>query len=212
MGRNDLHRQGVALRRGRERALACAAAALFLAFPFAGCSVDQHHALLSIFFDGVPDPGAKGEKGEVSSQYFDDSGGLRVSKVDMVMHEPFKLSQCTRCHPKERSLALEMETEKNLCFNCHEHDAIKERIGGFPFVHGPVAVHGCIACHDPHESLNERLLSEKVPKLCYLCHDRKPVLSNPVHRDLDEEKCLGCHDPHGGKDRYFLEDNPRKKA
>lgn len=171
----------------------------------AGCSMERRYAVLSFFFDGVPAPGAGDEKGrKVSSQYFPEPSTFYVTKLNMTLHAPFQKGECTRCHPKERSLYLELNTSKGLCYSCHEHGPFKAKLAGYAFVHGPVAVESCAACHDPHESVNSRLLVEKDPKLCYECHDKKSILSSAAHGKLSDENCLPCHDPHGGMNRFFL--------
>lgn len=183
--------------------------ALLLAMAFgslAGCAPERSYKVLSFFFDGVPEPGAERKpKRKVSSQYFTDTGELHVTKLDSYFHKPFIENKCNSCHPKEQSQYMAEETFKKLCGStCHEHEPFNRRLAGHKFLHGPVAVKDCLACHDAHESIQPHLILEAVPKLCYLCHDRDSVASDPAHRELKDDKCLGCHDPHGGGDRYFL--------
>jgi DmsE family decaheme c-type cytochrome len=57
------------------------------------------------------------------------------------------------------------------CYSCHT-----ERRGPFLWEHPPV-FENCALCHDPHGSVNDRLLKVSDPRVCNSCH---MVGSHPV--------------------------------
>lgn len=77
---------------------------------------------------------------------------------------------CSQCHDPhgidimKPSGGLAMARQDQSCAQCHrnqtrpfvfEHDAMRE---------------GCITCHSPHGSINEKMLVESDPNLCLRCH------------------------------------------
>ncbi len=92
--------------------------------------------------------------------------------------------------------------ESNKCFNCH-----KEQKGPFVFVHD-VMRDGCGACHDPHGSINDKLLIAGQTTTCMNCHwevkfnTAQGNLGNFPHGFMAGigagEECIDCHTaPHG---------------
>lgn len=193
--------------KGRRSArVAWLLAAALLAALFIGCTAQRRHAVLSFFFDGVPplEP-AGGELIETSGQ----GDGTVTTAVPalrpLIRHKPVDDERCEDCHPNDRGLALVTNFDRRGgCYQCHEHEALKQEIDALRYVHGPVALQNCLACHDAHESEYEGLLVLPDPGLCYSCHFRARVLASPPHQNLDDDKCLPCHAPHGGDSRYFL--------
>lgn len=86
-------------------------------------------------------------------------------------------------------------TSEQDCLDCHDNivKALHER-----YVHYPVEMKQCDACHNPDTSLNEQ-----VPELCTVCHrdvrEEKGAVLHPVADD-----CTSCHDPHGSKNSALL--------
>jgi predicted CXXCH cytochrome family protein len=75
------------------------------------------------------------------------------------------------------------------------------------YVHGPAAVGGCIACHSPHNSDNEKQLRAKGAELCFMCHIEKADAINKaafVHGPV-AVSCTGCHNPHSAPKEFFLQ-------
>ncbi|MCP3902443.1 MAG: hypothetical protein GY715_02310 [Planctomycetes bacterium] len=165
-----------------------------LAALWLGCSVEKHYELLSFFFDGVPDPNAP------EGLAPDSSGRPRRPSVT---HPPFKEGACTTCHVGAGTFGLTFSgyssVDADVCFECHE-GVLDEH----PLLHGPVAIGGCILCHEPHVSRYEHLLTAPTPRLCIDCHgtSMRSEAGGP-HEDLERD-CLDCHDAHGGRTRYFL--------
>lgn len=88
------------------------------------------------------------------------------------------------------------------CFNCH-----KDQKGPFVFVHD-VMRDGCGACHNPHGSINDKLLIAGQTTTCMNCHWE--VKFNTAQGNLGSfphgfmagigagEECIDCHTaPHG---------------
>lgn len=78
--------------------------------------------------------------------------------------------RCVDCHnphgeflPKDQRLAGANEPG---CLRCHG-----DKRGPFVFEHAPVRLEGCSACHEPHGSVNPRMLTRaEVRLLCLQCH------------------------------------------
>jgi predicted CXXCH cytochrome family protein len=76
---------------------------------------------------------------------------------------------CTDCHDPHRGDAVigghtSLLSQNDTCFQCHsaqqgphvfEHEALRE---------------GCTTCHQPHGSVNPRLLTQRNATLCLQCH------------------------------------------
>ncbi len=190
---------------------------LVSALVLAGCSPTARHQLLTFFLDGVPPPGGDtaSAEAEVSPQFITDDARRVVARPRMILHEPYRSSPCTTCHPRDRSFFLGEDFDRRgQCFSCHEHVAFRDELAGARLLHGPVALGECLVCHDPHESLHRGLLVAADPDLCLDCHQREAVLASGTHRGLDAAAptCLPCHDPHGGNQPFFIRERAPQSA
>ncbi|MHC4448399.1 MAG: cytochrome c3 family protein, partial [Planctomycetota bacterium] len=171
-----------------------AAAALW-----AGCSVEKHYALLSFFFDGVPDPSAADARTAAGG-----GGGGSVSAAAVSAHSAYAKRRCADCHGGDARFGLFASgftrLDATVCMGCHG-DVLEEH----PRIHGPVASGECLWCHKPHESRQPHLLTRAPPDLCLGCHgfEVEAAPRTPSHEDLGAD-CLRCHHGHGGEERYFL--------
>ncbi len=77
---------------------------------------------------------------------------------------------CVDCHDVHKgdsvrgggaSLAASTET----CIRCHTQQA-----GPFVYQHGAIREEGCVACHSPHGSVNDKMLVARDANLCLRCH------------------------------------------
>jgi DmsE family decaheme c-type cytochrome len=93
------------------------------------------------------------------------------------------------------------------CFTCHP-----EQSGPYRFEHQATSSfvtegHGCIGCHQPHGSPNDRLLNQPTDRLCFQCHGYPPghrVAHDGIAEGLD---CMECHSAvHGSHDNPALLD------
>ncbi|MCK5125518.1 MAG: cytochrome c3 family protein [candidate division Zixibacteria bacterium] len=104
---------------------------------------------------------------------------------------------CLSCHSmtKRKDMSTGFEFER-VCQDCHPQQA-----GPFPFEHEAanayaVEGNGCLSCHDPHGSENDKLLKQSGEELCSSCHMTPPghlnlpALHGPI-RDI--ENCVACH-------------------
>ncbi len=120
-----------------------------------------------------------------------------------VVHQPFR-GQCQLCHDPhggDNRYFVMGGLGAEGCARCHSD--IRQ---GLDFVHGPVALGECLACHTPHQSAHKGLLSESRGELCRSCHvDVAASLEGAVsiHEPVRDD-CGGCHSPHGGANEFFL--------
>lgn len=166
----------------------------------AGCSVARHHRVLSLFFDGVPDPQAA-----VASDTPDAQATIGRQLVRVGEHGPYAAKLCDSCHDSQATNALVVPAEQ-LCNRCHELGDAKT------YVHGPLASGGCMVCHDPHRSTNRFLLVSASDVFCLQCHDRSTLsglagVAGAAGVDGhagDAANCTECHEAHMSDRRYLL--------
>ncbi|UCG60326.1 MAG: hypothetical protein JSV52_08295 [Candidatus Zixiibacteriota bacterium] len=95
-------------------------------------------------------------------------------------------ANCSRCHPQQGGPFL------------FEH----EGTGSFT----PEGA-GCVACHSPHGSPNDQLLTQPDDRLCLQCHSAPPGHLTAHGGNLASYNCLDCHSEiHGSYDNLFLLD------
>jgi predicted CXXCH cytochrome family protein len=96
--------------------------------------------------------------------------------------------------------------DKKTCKECHT------KVTEFEVVHAPVNKK-CDRCHTSNENEHPKekvigfTLSERVPALCYSCHDEidtKPI----IHKPIKEGKCFECHATHSSPNTYLLLKDP----
>ncbi|MEI7897079.1 MAG: cytochrome c3 family protein [bacterium] len=106
-----------------------------------------------------------------------------------------------------RSVSQKIAAEDPKCTDCHS-DLIEKKI-----LHEP-AKDGCDNCHQVNindhtqKGVNGLHLTEKMPELCYTCHDgtKKDVdTTRVVHQAVKVKKlCLNCHSPHSTDAKKLL--------
>jgi predicted CXXCH cytochrome family protein len=130
------------------------------------------------------------------------------------------MDTCTDCHKlvpgrtedlhqakaKQPSKAADFKVAKktpDLCFDCHDNDGEK-----VDTLHSPYEDGDCLACHNPHQSKQAKLVKKPIAESCYECHDEmqeKVEGSRVAHDPMDsKEACITCHKPHGGNAKAFL--------
>lgn len=132
--------------------------------------------------------------------------------------------QCSDCHNPHGAFAPtwgmaqrprmveQAVTNEAPCLKCHV-----DKRGPFVYEHPPVRVEGCETCHNPHGSMNAKLLRRPVVfTVCLECHNGSASgsrgqgvdLQSARHNLLDPkfQKCTTCHVRlHGSNaDQYFL--------
>jgi DmsE family decaheme c-type cytochrome len=96
--------------------------------------------------------------------------------------------ECTSCHNphdvQTRTLLGGFKQED--CATCHA-----DKTGPYVYEHASVRVEGCVACHDPHGSVNRHQLKfQSEGELCLSCHNALPSFHS---RFTLETNCTNCH-------------------
>lgn len=111
------------------------------------------------------------------------------------------LIKCSDCHNQHGGFLTKQQrataAQDTLCFKCHV-----DKAGPFTFEHAPVKTEGCISCHVPHGSSNQRMLKRsQVNLLCLECHTitsdpsiMAPPPAGPAHNQAQKyQACTVCH-------------------
>ncbi len=187
-----------------------------------GCDADVRYRVLSFFFDGVPSPGGATSQSrpiigpwgipldpdDPRAQEFLARAAAKqavrgpAAEAPMFLHDPFEKRLCAQCHRPEKGYQARIEGDT--CAKCH---ALHYRYQPNDWVHGPVALGMCSACHKSHQSQYPGLLTADVPSLCFSCHDASRVLARPHHAGVEGLRCTKCHDPHLAGNRLLLADS-----
>jgi predicted CXXCH cytochrome family protein len=120
---------------------------------------------------------------------------------------------CVDCHDVHQGNAIRgggaaLASETETCLRCHTQQA-----GPFTYAHGAIREEGCIACHNPHGTVNDKMLVARDANLCLRCHLSQltpgfniggyksgGAHANALGSRLSEGTCwsAGCHeDVHG---------------
>lgn len=171
------------------------------------------HKVLTTFFDGVPDIPSIDELCEnniedLFNRYYEQKiteastgdwdSGQTTTESSSSTHRPWAEKDCQGCHNFQAENKLHLP-KNEICYLCHKNFIQGE------FVHGPVSVGSCLACHDPHSSDHPSLLRESLETICFKCH-LEERLTKAMHEKIiaNGMLCVDCHDPHSRNIRYFL--------
>ena len=120
---------------------------------------------------------------------------------------------CSDCHNPHKGGAVkgggtQLMGKNETCFQCHTAQR-----GPFVFEHEAVR-DGCTTCHEPHGSVNQRMLTERNQALCLKCHFQKGTINGQLLiGDVDHSRFLtrgtcwsaGCHEAvHGSQVSHLL--------
>ena len=178
-----------------------------LAILLSGCDQVSRHKVLTTIFEGVPslpDPEEMCEEyhEQEMERYLaglaEEALAMEGKVVEKSSHKPFKEKKCKDCHDFTTDVGL-IRPKLQLCLVCHT-GFIKGR-----YVHGPVSVGDCSACHLPHISEFVALLEMDRNRICEKCHTEERLAVN-MHEQVMTHgmDCVDCHDPHYGDTMYFL--------
>ncbi|WP_243374060.1 cytochrome c3 family protein [Geotalea sp. SG265] len=176
---------------------------LLICLQSTGCSEITRHEVMSTIFDGVPSypPPEQFCREYLEKAELAQNGEKPAADTKKLMsrHAPYEEKKCDDCHDKTKENGL-VVGKSQLCSMCHD-DFIKGS-----FVHGPVAVGECLACHEPHTSQYQSLLKTNKDQACSVCHQEKR-LSAAMHDKVSQRKvnCVDCHNPHYGNSLYFID-------
>ncbi|MCD4736066.1 MAG: hypothetical protein K8R53_08490 [Bacteroidales bacterium] len=165
------------------------------------CSPKSNYKVLSVIFDGVPNPYiadsiAKDDSIQKAKEVSIQT--LKPAKPQFVFHLPYLEKDCSSCHDQSVMGRL-LFPMPGLCYQCHENFGDQYNV-----LHGPVDAGFCTECHNPHLNKNENLLIREGQELCLHCHSAADVFKNEVHADIEETNCTDCHNPHGGDDKFIF--------
>ncbi len=162
-----------------------------------GCaSKEARYHMLSVFFDGVPDPNAPPPTDPKVAP-----GGpakLEDQSAEGSVHSPYEQRKCELCHESQMSNRLKMD-KSVLCGSCHTRDQFEGA-----YIHGPVAMGDCEICHEPHRSSFPHLLRTKGSAVCGRCHTPQTYAGLETHKAEKGEDCLKCHSPHASNQPHLV--------
>jgi len=161
---------------------------------------------LVFFYDGVPP--LETEMGAPTAESQDSvppptgevDGRLeRLKSASKFYNHPrYWENSCGSCH--ESGGRLLKTVRHGLCVTCHFVKPEDKK----KYMHGPVAVNGCLACHRYHRSKYPKILLTDAQTLCANCHEPGTLTQDKHHKEMETKRCVDCHDPHGGNDRFYL--------
>ncbi|MFQ5739659.1 MAG: DmsE family decaheme c-type cytochrome [Acidobacteriota bacterium] len=131
-----------------------------------------------------------------ASCHLDIMASFRKPFHHPVLEDAMRCVDCHNPHSESRRplLRLEVGTEQ-VCVSCHS-----DKNGPFIFEHAPLQITGCQRCHQPHGSINPKMLRRtQVSQLCLECHSRTPgVLTAQPFAFHDQRSprfrnCTVCH-------------------
>ena len=116
-------------------------------------------------------------------------------------HHPVRegAMECSDCHNphlqnRPSMVRLAVGTEEG-CVSCHS-----DKAGPFVFEHGSLRIDDCRSCHEPHGSINAKMLRRtQVHLLCLECHATNAATlgrTPPAFHDLRSARfrnCTTCH-------------------
>ena len=136
------------------------------------------------------------------------------AQFELPTHHPVPEGRmtCTDCHdPHKGSIfkggGTELLSQNDNCLKCHPAER-----GPFVFEHQALR-EGCTTCHNPHGSINAKLLVDRDANLCLSCHfeqytGSQILIGGSDHtRRLPEGTCwtAGCHEAvHGSRVNPYL--------
>lgn len=133
-------------------------------------------------------------QGEVFHGDGDGKGYARSA----VSHRTGSQQECRGCHDDAGEyVAVTANRSSALCYGCHE------RLDEKRYLHGPLGVGACLACHDPHSGYGAAHLREEQALLCGSCHAARETVAASACMPLGRA-CSDCHDPHQSDMRYLL--------
>jgi len=134
----------------------------------------------------------------------------KKAQFDLPSHHPVvegKIS-CADCHDPHKGSVIEgggteLLSANQVCTRCHIQQA-----GPFVFEHEAMR-EGCTTCHNPHGSVNARLLIARNQTLCLRCHFQQQTVAGAIYiGDVNHTSFLsrgtcwsaGCHEAiHGSQ-------------
>lgn len=126
--------------------------------------------------------------------------GLGANFPKYQFHVPEKEAKCTECHVMTADTEGGADGATTFCVKCHGYQ-VKVK-----FVHGPITVGGCGACHEFGSTPHKYDIEQQGAELCFVCHgDVQAKFQHAyVHGPVAMGLCISCHSPHGSQFKYQL--------
>ena len=127
---------------------------------------------------------------------------------------------CGDCHEPHKGnvvvgTGVDIEGMNAVCTKCHT-----QQKGPFVYEHGAMR-EGCVACHNPHGSVNQKMLVARDANLCLRCHleaadvgSSGQINANAIRRTVENHNSrlmqgtcwsASCHEqPHGSNASYHF--------
>lgn len=154
---------------------------------------------------GAPNLIVKGGSTTCFQCHTDKQGEFRLPHAHPVLSGKMN---CSDCHDPHKADALPGSARQlasananATCVKCHTAQS-----GPFVFEHEAMR-EGCVACHSPHGSVNDKMLKTRTQALCTSCHFQQQTNSNQIlYGGADHTAYIqrgtcwtaGCHEqPHG---------------
>ncbi len=128
-----------------------------------------------------------------------------------VAHAAVTEGRCTECHQKPTSLETKKKTTQ-LCRDCHQ-DMVAQTFNKNR-VHWPLVDKvGCVNCHGPHATKEQKLLKGSIVNVCGQCHAdtvelQEWSIKNPKNERICEPvkkgNCIACHSPHAADNPLLI--------
>jgi predicted CXXCH cytochrome family protein len=98
--------------------------------------------------------------------HLDKRGEFNLPHAHPVLHDKMSCSDCHNPHKSHAIIAggTSLMGDNETCYRCHT-----QQRGPFVYEH-EASREGCLICHKPHGSVNEKLLTERNATLCLKCH------------------------------------------
>jgi predicted CXXCH cytochrome family protein len=177
-----------------------------------GCNTERSHRWLTVFFDGVPQPGTTNHppaNADAAPNQFalarsrPATNESLAARTTFVSHTPFEDRQCTECHKSQFDVSMK-GTQREVCFACHDDFLQKPK-----FKHQPAENSECTSCHQPHGSPNKGMVKLVGKALCLDCHDDPVAKVKFTHQPV-ESGCQDCHQVHASDQPKLLKKTSRE--
>jgi predicted CXXCH cytochrome family protein len=149
--------------------------------------------------------------------HLDKRGQFSLPNSHQVLNGKMSCSDCHDPHEGNaiRGSGADLEAQNETCTKCHT-----QQKGPFVYEHGAMR-EGCTACHNPHGTVNQKMLVARDANLCLRCHLEAPdpgvtgeINANAIRHTSENHNSrlmqgtcwsAGCHEaPHGSNASYHF--------
>lgn len=127
--------------------------------------------------------------------------GMEANFPEYKFHTLDNEKMCSGCHEMDVDPEAGMMTD--FCDECHSYQVDKK------WVHGPITVGGCSACHDFESTPIKYSIASQGTDLCFSCHSdiQEKFERGYVHGPVAMGLCIVCHSPHSSNFKFQLRQN-----